>query len=60
MNKRDLISSHYSNDRDDLFRFVRDTRLPLGYFRDRRLPTADQCVFWVCIAAAVIAVIWSH
>jgi hypothetical protein len=38
--------------------FVRESGLPRGYFRSWR-PTADQCVFWVCVAAAVIAVIWS-
>jgi hypothetical protein len=39
--------------------FVRQTGLPRDYFRRWR-PTADQCVFWVCVAAAVVAVIWSH
>jgi hypothetical protein len=59
VDKRDLISSHFSNDRDDLFRFQRNTNLPVGYF-DRKRLTADQLVVWTCILAGVIAVIWGH
>jgi hypothetical protein len=39
--------------------FVRQTGLPRDYFRRWR-PTADQCVFWTCVIAAVVAVVWSH
>jgi hypothetical protein len=59
MNPRDNISSHYTNDRDDLYRFVRDSKIPLGYF-DRKRLTADQLVVWTCIICGLIAVIWGH
>lgn len=44
------------------YKFVRNSRLPRDTFRDDPWwkPSPDAWVFWVCVVAGVLALVWSH
>lgn len=57
---RDNISTHYVNDRDNLYRFVRDSRLPWGTFDPPLQMTQSGALYAVSAVIAVVFLLaWS-
>jgi hypothetical protein len=56
MTPRDTIGSHVCNDRHELYAFVRDTRLPAGYFDNPWRITPNRVLWALTILAAALLV----
>ena len=54
---RQNIGTHYVNDRDGLYRFVRDSRLPWGTFDNPRRLTHTGSLYLVCVVIALTLLI---
>ena len=54
---RNNIGTHYVNDRDNLYRFVRDSRLPWGSFDPPHQITQSGALYMVAAVLAVVMLI---